>query len=142
MRNPDPKMKYISWFVVLEELERLFTFDPLFSSNDISNIITSVTLTKAQQQRLRGMMSGPSVTILGRAEKLYDILSKNGMGTVKNINGLATITLATCQGLIKQRNLVAHKGTTVDTSLMYDILFPLAIEALAHIEGRPRPVRV
>jgi len=141
MRNPDPKMKYISWFVVLEELEKLFSFPPLFSTAEISQITAAVTLTPAQEMRLRNMMKGPGVTILSRAEKLYDILSKNGMGTVININGVATITLNVCKDLIQQRNLVAHKGSTVDTNTLYDILFPLAIEALAYIERRPRPVR-
>ncbi|KXV23728.1 hypothetical protein AD936_21650 [Gluconobacter japonicus] len=141
MRNPDPKMKYISWFVVLEELERLFNFPPLFSPAEISQITAAVTLTPAQKTRLGNMMKGPSVTILSRAEKLYDILSQESMGTVININGVKTITLDDCKDLIKQRNLVAHKGTTVDTNILYNILFPLAIEALAFIENRKRPVR-
>lgn len=141
MRNPDPKMKYISWFVVLEELEKLFSFPPLFSPAEISQITAAVTLTPAQKTRLSNMMKGASVTILSRAEKLYAILSQTNMGTVINIRGAKTITLDDCKGLIKQRNLVAHKGTTVDTNTLYDILFPLAIEALAYIEGRPRPVR-
>lgn len=142
MRNPDPKMKYISWFVVLEELEKLFSFPPLFSPSEISQIIAAVTLAPAQTTRLSNMMKGSSVTVLSRAEKLYDILSKNGMGTVSNINGVNTITLDDCKALIKQRNLVAHKGTTVDTNTLYDILLPLAIEALAYIEKRHRPVRI
>jgi|GEM_PF-4189514 len=141
MRNPDPKMKYISWFVVLEELEKLFSFPPLFSKAEISQITAAVTLTQAQKTRLSNIMNGPSVTILSRAEKLYDILSTTGMVTVININGVKTITLDDCKDLIQQRNLVAHKGRTVDTNTLYDILFPLAIEALAHIEGRHRPVR-
>lgn len=142
MRNPDPKMKYISWFVVIEELEQLFTFDPLFSSAEVSQITAAVPLSKAQENRLRGLMGGRGVTVLGRAEKLYDILSTNGMGSVKNISGSTALTLATCQQLIRQRNLVAHKGTAIDTGLLYNILFPLAIEALAYIEQRPRPVRI
>lgn len=142
MRNPDSKMKYISWFVVLEELEKLFNFAPLFSPAEISQITAAVTLTPAQETRLRNMMKGPGVTVLSRAEKLLDILSQTGMGTVININGVKTISLDDCKDLIKQRNLVAHKGTTVDTNTLYDILFPLAIEALAHIEGRNRPVRI
>lgn len=141
MRNPDTKMKYISWFVVLEELEKLFSFPPLFSPSEISQITAAVTLTPAQTTRLSNMMKGPSVTVLSRAEKLYDILSKNDMGTVINISGIKTITLDDCKNLIKQRNLVAHKGTTVDTNTLYDILFPLAIEALAYIEERHRSVR-
>ncbi|WP_156470020.1 hypothetical protein [Acetobacter cerevisiae] len=142
MRNPDPKMKYISWFVVLEELEKLFSFPSLFSSSEISQITAAVTLTPAQTTRLSNMMKGPGVTVLSRSEKLYDILSNNNMGTVININGTKTIDINDCKKLIKQRNLVAHKGTTVDTHTLYDILFPLAIEALAYIEGRNRPVRI
>lgn len=59
MRNPDHKMKYISWFVVLEELEMRFIFPALFSADEISQITAAVTLAPAQTTRLSNMMKGP-----------------------------------------------------------------------------------
>ncbi len=59
MRNPDHKMKYISWFVVLEELEKRFIFPALFSADEISQITAAVTLAPAQTTRLSNMMKGP-----------------------------------------------------------------------------------
>jgi hypothetical protein len=143
MRSADPKMKYISWFVVLEELEGRseFAFDPLFSTTEVDHIVKASALNTAQTFRLRGALTGRSVTVKGRPEKLADILGQIGMSTIKTIKGSIPVTEDLCRDLIKQRNTVAHKGTTIDNDLLHNALFPLAIGALAYIEGRQRPDR-
>lgn len=143
VRSADPKMKYISWFVVLEELEARpeFAFDPLFSTTEVDHIVKASALNSAQTTRLRGALTGKSVTVKSRAEKLADIFVRIGMSTMKTIKGPIPMTEELCRTLIKQRNTVAHKGTKIDEDLLHNALFPLAIGALAHIEGRPLPDR-
>ncbi|OAH42171.1 hypothetical protein AX777_25400 [Sphingobium yanoikuyae] len=143
VRSADPKMKYISWFVVLEELEGRseFAFDPLFSMTEVEHIIKASALNQDQTSRLRGALTGRSVTVKGRPEKLAEILTQIGMPTIKTIKGPITVTVDLCRALIKQRNTVAHKGTDIDNDLLHNALFPLAIGALAYIEGRPLPDR-
>lgn len=143
VRSADPKMKYISWFVVLEELEGRpeFAFDPLFSTTEVDRIVKASALNPVQTSRLRGALTGKSVTVKGRSEKLADILVRIGMTTIKTIKGPIAVTEGLCRALIKQRNTVAHKGTKNDNDLLHNALFPLAIGALAYIEGRQLPDR-
>lgn len=143
MRSADPKMKYVSWFVVLEELEKRkeFAFDPLFSPTEIQEIVSGAALAPAQATRLTSALNSPSMTLKGRPEKLADILGRIGLAEVQTIKGPIAIAEPICRDLIKQRNTVAHKGSAIDTDLLHNVLYPLAIGALAYMEGRAQPQR-
>lgn len=144
MKAPDTKAKFIYWFVMLEELERLDDFDALYKRlyepADIESLVTNSGLTGAKRDRLKSWASGRNLTVQGRAEKLRLILHKIGAPNVDTISGTVAITAELCRSLIEQRNKVAHRGSQIDPTMLYTVLLPLAHRALTYLQQREQTV--
>jgi hypothetical protein len=144
MRAPDAKSKFIHWFVMVEELERCSEFDPLFerlfSSDQIHAVVSSGRLTVVQVDRFKGWANGRNLTLQGRVEKLRMIFEEIGITTLKTINGPVAVTTELLKSLVEQRNKVAHRGSKIDVTAVYTVLFALSREALAYLMKRDQAV--
>lgn len=136
MRAPQPKAKFLFWFVILEELEAReefkSMFTPLFSDAEKTQLMAA-NLTAEGKQRVSQLLSNVAATKEGRPQKLLNILQKIGLHQVQGLRGPIVIDEKICRSLIKQRNNIAHKGASINKDELYTILFPLAQGALAYI---------
>lgn len=140
MKASQPKSKFLFWFVILEELEKreefLSSFTPMFSPEEKAQLQEVVRSNGAALQRLNGLLNNPTTTLEGRAVKLARIVDEVGSSSIKGLSGPIIVDRARCAALIEQRNRVAHKGSTIDTDLLYRVLFPLSLAALNYILDR------
>ncbi|HEY1936044.1 MAG TPA: hypothetical protein VGG99_28905 [Acetobacteraceae bacterium] len=144
MRANRPKAKYISWFVMIEELERLAVtakfshlFERLFPKKaDRNRIANASGLTGKPLERLRSFLGDPNHTVQSRAEKLQSLLQEVGIKELPTPNTTIVIDVNLCQKLINQRNNLAHKGTVVDEDLLYVVLFPLSCRVMEYLSSR------
>lgn len=140
MRAPDAKAKFIHWFVMLEELERCSEFDELFervfSSAQVGVLARSGSMSAIQTERFRSWAGGRNLTVAGRVEKLQRILETIGVTEVNTTHGSVAITTDLIKSLVTQRNKVAHRGSGIDGSAVYTVLFPLAYAALNYLMNR------
>lgn len=137
MRAPQPKSKFLFWFVILEELEQRPEFRPLFapmfSDSEKAALLVAVSGNAAATSRLKGLLNSPAATVEGRATKLERILQEIGATHARGLGGDTPVDGALCRRLIEQRNCVAHKGARIDKDLLCRVLFPLSQLALAYI---------
>lgn len=137
MKAPQPKSKFLFWFVILEELEKRTEFrslfNPMFEPEQKEALRDVVRLDSAALQRLKSLLDNPDATRESRAVKLSRILDEIGCSSVAGLNISTLVDEACCRKLIAQRNLVAHKGGSIDTDFLYSVLFPLSIAALNYI---------
>ncbi|MFT3806743.1 hypothetical protein [Arenimonas sp.] len=140
MKSTQPKSKFLFWFVILEELEKreefLSLFTPMFSSEEKTQLQEVVRSNGAALQRLNGLLNNPTTTIEGRAAKLARIVDAVGSSRINGLNGPIVVDQARCAALIEQRNKIAHKGSSINKDLLYNVLFPLSRNALNYILGR------
>jgi len=144
MRANRPKAKYISWFIMLEELERLATAaefshlcTPLFPTKAGRKEIAKASgLTGKQLERLQAFLGNPNHTAENRAEKLCALLNAIGITQVPALTTTTPIDVDLCQRLIDGRNALAHKGTKVDENLLYLVLFPLSCRVMEYLNTR------
>lgn len=140
MKASQPKSKFLFWFVILEELEKreefrsLFT--PMFSTKEKAQLQEVVRSNNAALQRLNGLLNNPMTTLEGRAAKLARIVDAMGSSTIDALSGPIVVDQDRCVALIDQRNKVAHKGSSINTDLLYNVLFPLSRNALNYILDR------
>lgn len=144
IRATHPKAKYISWFVLLEELEKLDEFNakftPMFSKADQPTIVAAtVSMDKQLQNRLKQMLTNPNLHRESRPEKLLVILNSIGITYLTTMHGTVQVDVALCKSLIETRNSVAHKGQSISEGQLYNVLFPLAFEALRYLNDRQQP---
>ena len=137
MRSPQPRSKFLFWFVVLEELEQRVEFrtlfTPLFPEAVKIAVRQAVGGNISATTRLDGLLNNPAATIEGRATKLQRILERIGVTQVDALGKVILVDVALCRRLIDQRNHVAHKGERIDQNLLYAVLFPLSQLALAYM---------
>jgi hypothetical protein len=138
MRAPQAKVKFLFWFVIIEELEGREEFRPLFKplfSDPEKEELLKAKLGDAAKNRLTQLLNDPKVTGEGRARKLLLILQEVGLDKVKALFGEITIDEEICKSLIAQRNHVAHKGKQINEDQLYNILFPLSQGALKYLNN-------
>jgi hypothetical protein len=140
MKASQPKSKFLFWFVILEELEKrgefLSLFTPMFSPEEKTQMQEVVRSSGAALQRLNGLLNNPMTTLEGRAAKLSRIVDAMGSSIIQGLAGPIVVDQARCAALIDQRNKVAHKGSSINESLLYSVLFPLSRNALNYILDR------
>ncbi|MGN2253204.1 hypothetical protein ACFWZ4_07500 [Frateuria sp. GZRe12] len=140
MKASQPKSKFLFWFVILEELEKreefLSLFTPLFSPEQKSELQQVLSPNSAALQRLNGLLNNPTATLEGRAAKLARIIDEVGSSRINGLGGPIVVDQARCAALIEQRNKVAHKGSSINKDLLYNVLFPLSRAALKYILER------
>jgi hypothetical protein len=142
MRAPQPKAKYINWFVLIEELEKqdefkkLFT--PMFSKADQTVILNATTgMPEMLKTRLNNFLTNPNLHTESRHEKLCKILHQIGITTLPTLSNIKIdVNVELCKRLIKERNLAAHRGSTIDENLLYNSLFPIAYGALQFLNKK------
>lgn len=146
MKASQPKSKFLFWFVILEELEKreeLQTpFQQLFSDAEKTKLRAAIAGNAPAIRRLNGLLNNPTVTVEGRPAKLWAIAKAIGLERVEGPKGTIQIDKHLCKSLIAQRNQVAHKGSSINEDLLYNVLFPLAQRALAYLldqEGEAPP---
>lgn len=144
MRTPDIKAKVIHWFVMVEELERCSEFDPLFerlfSSEQVRVVASSGSLSAVQADRFKSWANGRNLTLQGRVEKLRMILQEIGVTRLETIGGSIPVTTELLKSLVEQRNKVAHRGSKIDATTVYTVLFALAQKVLAYLMNRDETV--
>lgn len=137
MKSSQPKSKFLFWFVILEELEKreefISLFTPMFSAEDKTRLQDAVRSNEPALQRLNGLLNNPMTTLEGRAAKLARIVDAVGGSSVDGLSGPMQVDKARCVTLIEQRNKVAHRGSSIDKDLLYNVLFPLSRIALKYI---------
>ncbi|WP_223618948.1 hypothetical protein [Lysobacter sp. ESA13C] len=137
MKAQQPKSKFLFWFVILEELEKraefVSLFTPLFSSEQKAQLQSVVRSDSVTLQRLNGLLNNPTTTVEGRAAKLARIVDALGCSSINGLSGPIVVDQTRCAALIEQRNRVAHKGSSINTDLLYTVLFPLSRAALNYI---------
>lgn len=144
MRANRPRAKYISWFIMIEELERLATdpefshlFAPLFPKKEDRNAVAKASgLTGKPLERLRGFLGDPKHTVENRPEKLCALLQAIGIREVPALSTTTIIDVDLCQRLVDGRNALAHKGTKADEDLLYLVLFPLSCRVMEYLNTR------
>jgi hypothetical protein len=145
MRANRPKAKYISWFIIIEEFERLATdaeFQGLFTSlfpkkkEERKAIAKASQLTGKPLERLQTFLGNPNLTVESRAEKLCALLKTIGITEVSALNTNTYIDVDLCQNLIDGRNALAHKGNKVEEHLLYKVLFPLSCRVMDYLNTR------
>ncbi len=145
MRANRPKAKYASWFIMVEEFERLATdsefssrFTPLFPTKaERRQVATASGLAGNALKRLQQFLGNPNHTLENRAEKLASLLQAVGITEIPTIkDGSIALDVAICDRLIDGRNALAHKGKSVDQDLLYTVLFPLSLRLMNYLDRR------
>ncbi len=140
MKASQPKSKFLFWFVILEELERREEFSslcmPMFSADEKVQLQEVVRSNSTALQRLNSFLNNPTTTCESRSEKLVRIVDALGSSSIGGPSGPVLVDQTCCDSLIKQRNRIAHKGSSIDTKLLYTVLFPLSRIALKYILDR------
>ncbi|MNS57089.1 hypothetical protein D3C72_899660 [compost metagenome] len=134
VKSSRPKSKFLFWFLMLEELEKKEEFEalftPMFGEAEKQDLRKAVAENSVASNRLNGLLNNTAATIEGRPAKLRRILEEIGVSEVEALQRKIPITDEICKRLINQRNKVAHKGSEIDSDLLYNVLFPLSKRAL------------
>lgn len=93
---------------------------------DQSGLRKAVAENSVALNRLNGLLNNAAATIEGRPAKLRRILEEIGVSEVEALQRKIPITDEICKPLINQRNKVAHKGSEIDSDLLYNVLFPVS----------------
>lgn len=140
MKASQQKSKFLFWFMILEELEKReefsHLFTPMFSADEKARLQEVVRSNSSALQRLNGLLNNPTTTLESRSAKLARIVDALGSSSIDGLSGPILVDQTCCASLIEQRNRIAHKGSSIDTDLLYTVLFPLSRIALNYILDR------
>jgi hypothetical protein len=138
------KSKYASWFILIEKLESIaeseigMKFERLFTEREKGEVGAIFAGDGQKRGRILQYVSGPSITVKSRAEKLCETLNKINIITIGNIfKKNVPVTVELCKAVIDQRNSLAHTGSTVNDGILYNTLFPLSYEILKYLMRVP-----